>query len=469
MRRVLLSALLISGLAIPAAPPVALAAPSPVSEFKSCADPGQISRAKSGYDLACARGINGKLLWVYFCDPESCTSSPGEPMMRACSVAGDRRVFRYWRGNPSNPAQDQFVCVIATANQVKAIKSSIQNLCWVPSSILSDYSASQNKGRCNFAPRKVGQKMWLQISNHAGTNANILTDEESYISPAVTFATKDIPQIPSCFLERSCGPQMMGDLQKVIAEYPNAIVFPAKKNPLNAPPPDLGEVEAQTNCFGESWCSDLGTEVGKIVIQSQRAEWNAYGVKNNISLFFFIASSPSGKIEKSRYFTLPREHDLPITWSVSEIGLWSVQIAGSSGTQQTAWSSAKVVQITAIQKSQSDEPARVCASKSGSVVTVNYEMGMVSFANPFSCPVTVVISGQVNCRATWVPISVSTTFNLYSRESKSWGLGGVFPNAMSSCQSYMKLAGLTYDGTGGLTMCANKACLSTLKLTGRIS
>ncbi len=466
MRRALLSALFVLGLALPAAVPAASAAPSPVSEFKSCANPGQISRAKSGYDLACTRGINGKLLWANFYDGNS---SPGEPTMRACGVAGDRKVFRYWRGNPSQPSQDQFVCVIATAKLIKYIKSSMQNLCWVPSSIASDYSASQDKGRCDFAPFRVGQKMWLQIWNDSGKNKNILTDEESKISPAVTFATKDIPQIPSCFLERSCGPQMTGDLQKVIAEYPNTIVFPAKKTPLNVPPPDLGEVEAQTNCFGASWCSDLGTEVGKIVVQGQTAEWNAYGVKNNISLFFFIVTSPSGNIEVSRNFPLPREYDLPITMSVAEIGLWSVQIAGWRGNQRTAWSSPKMVQITAIQKSQIDEAARDCASKSGSVVKVNYEMGMVNFANPFSCRVTVVISGQVNCRATWVPISVSATFSMYSRESRSWGLGGVFPNAMSTCESYMKLAGLTYDGSAGLTMCANKACLSTLTLTGRVS
>jgi hypothetical protein len=464
MRRGVVFALFVFGLAIPAAVPVAIAAPSSVSEFKSCVNPGQISRAKSGYDLACTRGINGKLLWVNFYDGNS---SPGEPAMRACGIAGDRKVFRYWRGNPSEPSQNQFVCVIATANLIKYMKSSMQNLCWVTSSS-SDYSYSQEKGRCNFASRKVGQKMWLQIWNTAGTNANILTDEASYSSPSIPYVTEDLPQIPSCFLERSCGPKMMVSLQKVVTEYPNAIVFPPKKSPLNFPPPSLGKVDAQTDCFGSSWCRALGTQDGQIVIEGQGVEWNTYGVKNNISQFFFKLTSPSGKIEFSNKFKFPYEYYFT-TFRVKEIGLWSVQIAGWSGIQQTDWSLPKVVQVRALQSSQNDVPATDCASKSGSLVAVKYEMGMVSFANPFNCSVTVVISGQVNCRATWVPIPVSATFSMYSRESISWGLGGVFPNALSLCQSYMNLAGLTYDGSGGLTMCATKSCLSALTLIGRIS
>jgi hypothetical protein len=353
------------------------------------------------------------------------------------------------------------------AKSIDYLKHDKPNLCMVTSSS-SNYSYSQEKGRCDFAPFKVGQKMWLEVVYFNTKNANILTDEESQSSPAVSYVTKDIPQIPSCFLERSCGPQMTGDLQKVIAEYPNAIVFPAKVKPLNVPPPSLGQVEDQTNCFGSSWCSDLGIEAGKIVIQGLGAEWNAYGVKNNIPNFILIVTSPSGKIEQSKYFALPYGYNF-ITWRVEEIGLWSVQIAGWSGTQRTAWSSAKVVQIKTVQAQQNNSPGTDCASKSGSEITVKYENGIVTFANPFSCAITVVISGQVNCRATWVPIPVSATFSMYSRESRSWGLGGVFPNALSTCVSYMKLAGLNYDGSGGLTMCANKSCLSALTLTGRVS
>jgi hypothetical protein len=181
-----------------------------------------------------------------------------------------------------------------------------------------------------------------------------------------------------------------------------------------------------------------------------------------------VIGTPSGKIEQSKYFALPYGYNF-ITWRVEEIGLWSVQIAGWSGTQRTAWSSAKVVQIKTVQARQNNSSGTDCATKSGSEITVKYENGMVTFANPFSCAITVVISGQVNCRATWVPIPVSATFSMYSRESRSWGLGGVFPNALSTCVSYMKLAGLNYDGSGGLTMCANKACLSALTLTGRVS
>lgn len=463
MRRAILSALCIFGLAMPAAVPVAFASPSPISEFKSCTKPGQESWTKFG-TVACVRGINGKLLWVH---TGGSSSSPGEPLLRTCSQAGDRKVFKYWSSSPTSFRQGQYVCVIMGAKSIDYLKHDKPNLCMVTSSS-SNYSYSQEKGRCDFAPFKVGQKMWLEVVYFNTTNANILTDEESQSSPAVSYVTKDIPQIPSCFLEQSCGPQMTGDLQKVIAEYPNAIVFPAKVTPLNVPPPSLGQVEDQTNCFGSSWCSDLGIEAGKIVIQGLGAEWNAYGVKNNIPNFTLIVTSPSGKIEQSKYFALPYGYNF-ITWRVEEIGLWSVQIAGWSGTQRTAWSSAKVVQIKTVQAQQNNSPGTDCASKSGSEITVKYENGIVTFANPFSCAISVVISGQVNCRATWVPIPVSATFSMYSRESRSWGLGGVFPNALSTCVSYMKLAGLNYDGSGGLTMCANKSCLSALTLTGRVS
>jgi hypothetical protein len=353
------------------------------------------------------------------------------------------------------------------AESIDYLKHDKPNLCMVTSSS-SDYSYFQEKGRCDFAPFKVGQKMWLEVAYFNTTNANILTDEESQSSPAVSYATKDIPQIPSCYLERSCGPKMMDSLQKVMTAYPNAIVFPPKKTPLNFPPPTLGEVDAQTSCFGSSWCRALGTQGGQIVVEGQGAEWNTYGIKYSISQFFFKLTSPSGKVEFSNKFKFPYEYYFT-TFRVEEIGLWSVQIAGWNGIQQTDWSLPKVVQVRALQNSQNDAPATDCATKSGSEITVKYENGMVTFANPFSCPITVVISGQVNCRATWVPIPVSATLSMYSRESRSWGLGGVFPNALSTCVSYMKLAGLNYDGSGGLTMCANKACLSALTLTGRVS
>jgi hypothetical protein len=330
MRRAVISALFILGLAIPAAVPVAIAAPSSSSEYKSCGNPGQMRKTESWAEfLVCGRGIDGKLLWVTI---GIGNSGPGEPQMRACSTAGDRKVFRYWHGNPSSPRQAQYVCANSTADLIKSLKIDAQGHCMVTSSE-SDYSFSEEKGRCNFAPFRVGQKMWLEIELFR-TNKNLPSNEESSEGPAVIYVSKDIPQIPSCYLERSCGPEMMHGLQKVMTEYPNAIVFPPKKTPLNFPPPTLGEVDAQTDCFGSSWCRALGTQDGQIVVEGQGAEWNAYGIKYSISQFFFKLTSPSGKVEFSNKFKFPYEYYFT-TFRVKEIGIWSVQIAGWNGIQQT--------------------------------------------------------------------------------------------------------------------------------------
>ena len=461
-----LSAFLILGLSLFTPFPAATASTSSIVEFRKCEKPGQVSKAKSGYEVACTRGINGKLLWVYI---DFQKSSPGEPKMRACPIAGDRKVFRYWSGNPSDWRQAQFVCALLTPELIKSIKSR-PDICVLRNSS-SDYSSTDEKGRCDFAPLKVGQKMWFSVDNGiSGTNNNILTDEESNAIQAVIYSTKDTPQIPSCYLERSCGPKRMDDLQKVITDYPKTIVFPALKNPLNTPAPILGEIAEVKNCFGTHWCRNLQTssEVTQIVIEGKKDEWNTYGISNKISGFFFKLTSPSGKVEFSEKHKIPNAYDY-FTWAVGETGFWNVQIAGWNGTQQTSWSSPKSVQVLSLQTPQDDVAAANCANNVGSEIKVEYANGMITFANPFNCSIKVVVSGHVNCKATWIASPVSATFAMKSRESMTWGLGGMFPNAISACKNSMTLAGLTYDGSGGLTLCADKACRSSLLLRGRVS
>jgi len=248
---------------------------------------------------------------------------------------------------------------------------------------------------------------------------------------------------------------------------------------LKVPSPSLGEVKTEIECL-ESSCTYFGPvpEGSIIVVKSQKEEWKNYGLINNVSDIFFKLTSPSGKVTVSPKYKLPYGYD-STTWRTAEIGSWNVQIAGWNGTQQTDWSAATVVQVkvlpmsptekAAADKAASDKVVADCSKKSGTLIKVTVEQGMVNFANPLSCPVTVVISGQVNCRATWIPIPVSATFSMYSKESKSWGLGGVFPSALATCKSFMTLSGLTFDGGGGLNMCADRACFNGLTLIGRIS
>lgn len=248
---------------------------------------------------------------------------------------------------------------------------------------------------------------------------------------------------------------------------------------LNVPSPSLGEVKTEIECL-ESSCSYSGPipQGSLIVVKSQNKEWESYGVINNVSDIFFKLTSPSGKVTISSKYKLPFGYDSS-KWRTAEIGSWSVQIAGWNGTQQTDWSAATLVQVTVLPMSPTDKAAADkaatdkavgdCSRKSGTLIKVTVEQGMVNFANPLSCPITLVISGQVNCKATWIPIPVSATFSMYTKESKSWQLGGVFPNALATCKSFMTLSGLTFDGSGGLNMCADRACFSGLTLIGRIS
>jgi hypothetical protein len=248
---------------------------------------------------------------------------------------------------------------------------------------------------------------------------------------------------------------------------------------LNIPSPSLGEVKTEIECL-ESSCSYFGPipPGSIIVVKSQNKEWENYGVANNVSDIFFKLTSPSGKVTISSKYKLPFGYDSS-RWRTAEIGTWSVQIAGWNGIQQTEWSAPTMIQVTvlpispadkaAADKAASDKAVADCSRKSGTLIKVTVEQGMVNFANPLSCSITVVISGQVNCRATWIPIPVSATFSMYSKESKSWGLGGVFPNALAICKSFMTLSGLTFDGSGGLNMCADRACFNGLTLIGRVS
>jgi len=129
-------------------------------------------------------------------------------------------------------------------------------------------------------------------------------------------------------------------------------------------------------------------------------------------------------------------------------------VSGSAGQQQTTNSS---------QSTSTD-----CSRLTGSQINISVEYGMLSFSNPYACKISLQISGQINCQATWVPIPVSTSVSMGSRESKSIFMGGLFPSALASCKSFMTMSGMAFDGSGGLTLCANKACLSAFSFVGRV-
>ena len=321
-----------------------------IAEYKSCVTPGQ---SKNG--LACIRGLDGKLLWVTSSSIN--LAEPGTPLYRTCSTAGDRRVLKFWSGDPGYVVQDQFGCLTLTAQMIKDIKSENKKGCVIVNWSYGAYE--EEKASCAFGKWKIGQKVWWLVPG-GFPYKNIVPGDKVADFPAEEYVTKDTPEIPSCYLDQTCGEKQMDRYANVIAMNPNTIIHPAKN-----------------------------------------------------------------KIQPGSNPTMP-----------------------STSSQSTSAS---------------------CSTISGSGITINYEYGSLTFTNPFACKITLQISGQINCKATWVPIPVSASISMSSKESKNLFIGGVFPNALATCKSFMTLNRLAYDGSGGLTTCTSKSCLNSFRFTGRVS
>jgi hypothetical protein len=321
------------------------------AEYKKCTTPGQ---SKNG--LACVQGIDGKLIWVTM---SSIVVEPGQPVYRSCKKAGERKILKYWSGDPGVVYQDQFGCLTLTSEMIKDIKLENDMGCTITNWLNNLNQEREKATNCAFGNWKSGQKVWWLVPG-GFPYTNIVPFEKVQASPAEMFVTKDTPEIPSCYLGQSCGPNQMKRYAEVISSYPNAIVHPAKNN-------------VQT---------------------------------------------------------------------------------GSNPTQSS---------------SSGQSSTTSCSTISGALVSVNIEYGSLTFTNPFACKITLQISGQINCKATWVPMPVSASISMNSKESKNIAIGGVFPSALASCKSFMALNGLAYDGSGGLTACMNKTCMSAFRFTGRIA
>jgi hypothetical protein len=324
-----------------------------VAEYKNCTSPGEYKTVDADTSFVCARGLNGKLLWLYptWYDYRY----PGSPEMRQCATAGDRKILEYWTSTPLDKDKGQFVCITINSTLLKSeiLKKSS---CYIDND--TDNGGEPNVGRCKIGPWKIGQKVWVRIIV-GKPFTNVVRPSQFASAPSVKFVTKDVPEIPSCYLEKSCDPNLQAKFQAVAKAYPNAIIHPARNlvpNSSHSPRPPKSPAPARDDC-----------------------------------------SKISGTLVDS---------------TIGDLKL--------------------------------------------------------DIVNPFSCQILLEITGQVNCKATWVPIPVSATMLMLPRESASWNWPSIFQSARSTCESYMKLNGLQYDGSGGLSICTTKSCLSLFRFVGRV-
>lgn len=325
-----------------------------VSEYKTCSTPGQYKAVDAQASLVCARGKNGKLIWL---NPTWYDYRyPGSPEMRPCVIAGDRKILEYWIGTPLDKNRDQFVCVIVSAELLKN-EISKDRACNVDNDV--DNGQEPNIGHCKVGPWKLGKNVWVRVTV-SSPYTNVVPPNKYISSYTTKYVTQDLPEIPSCFLEESCGRKLQAKFQTVIARYPNAIIHPIRNLDSDSKPSPA------------------------------------------------VSNSPSPTIE---------------------------------------------------------DCSKIRGTKIDSTVGDVY----LNFKNPFNCEISLEVTGQINCKATWVPMPVSVTVILQPRESASWNWAFLFENARSACESYMKLNGLQFDGSGGLTICASKVCLNTFKFLGRVN
>jgi hypothetical protein len=136
-------------------------------------------------------------------------------------------------------------------------------------------------------------------------------------------------------------------IKTIATPTPSPSVIPM----LNILPPNLGEITTKVECLKSQCWYDGPVPPGSIiVVKSLKDEWQTYGAANQINFIFFKLTSPTGKVTISPKYSLPYQYDSS-SWSTSEIGTWSIQIAGWNGSQQTDWSQPKLVQVNVLPQS----------------------------------------------------------------------------------------------------------------------
>ena len=201
-----------------------------IGEYKSCTVPGQYKADPDdeNSEYVCARGLNGKLLWLvpgYVVAP---LDQPGSPLMRPCSVAGDRKVLQFWIDNPlEKKLKSQFACVIVNSTLLRSVyNEDYQALCFIS----IKYNIGDNlleEANCKVGPPKVGQKVWLEIQA-SKPFTNVVRPSQIASFPATQYVTRDFPEIPSCFIEQSCEASLQTRYKALLITFPNVIIHPAR-------------------------------------------------------------------------------------------------------------------------------------------------------------------------------------------------------------------------------------------------
>lgn len=122
-------------------------------------------------------------------------------------------------------------------------------------------------------------------------------------------------------------------------------------NFLNILPPSMGDITTRIECLQEACVYSGETPQGSIiVIKALKDDWNSYAASNGLTHISFRSTSPSGKVINYNKNPMPYRYD---TTSIrtSEIGIWTIQIAGWIGSQQTEWSSPKSVMVSVLPQS----------------------------------------------------------------------------------------------------------------------
>ena len=122
-------------------------------------------------------------------------------------------------------------------------------------------------------------------------------------------------------------------------------------NFLNILPPSMGDITTEIECLKEVCVYSGEKPQGSIiVIKSLKEVWNSYAASNGLTHISFRSTSPSGKVINYSKNSLPYKYD-KTSISTSEIGIWTIQIAGWIGSQQTEWSSPKSVTVSVLPQS----------------------------------------------------------------------------------------------------------------------
>jgi len=122
-------------------------------------------------------------------------------------------------------------------------------------------------------------------------------------------------------------------------------------NFLNILPPSMGDITTRIECLKEVCVYSGETPQGSIiVIKALKDVWNSYAASNGLTHISFRSTSPSGKVINYSKNPLPYKYDTTAI-PTSEIGIWTIQIAGWIGSQQTEWSSPKSVTVSVLPQS----------------------------------------------------------------------------------------------------------------------